>query len=121
MRPAAQGDRRAGLPRGYSAPARFLRPTRRHEEEQKRLLERTAGTPAMRREYRMSLIVQMVVVALLFAAMLALLVQSYLLVRKFHGPRLAPLGWMVPALAALLGVVIGRRFLRLLNDYRRLS
>jgi hypothetical protein len=99
----------------------FLRPTRRHEEEQKRLLERTAGTPAMRREYRMSLIVQMVVVALLFAAMLALLVQSYLLVRKFHDPRLAPLGWMVPALAALLGVVIGRRFLRLLNDYRRLS
>lgn len=118
MRRFESRRRRSALDLGASYG--FLRPTRRHEEEQRRLQQRLHDEPNLRREYRTSLVVQMVVVALLFAAMLALCVQSFLLVRKLHDPRLAPLGWMVPVLAALLGVVVGRRFLRLLSDYRGL-
>jgi hypothetical protein len=110
--------RRAGLESGsiYG----FLRPPVRHEEEQRQFLDRLCREPALRREYRLSLLIQMVVVILLLAAMCGLVAQSFVLLRKLDRPDLSKLSWMVPMAAALLGLIVGRRFLRLLGQYRRL-
>jgi hypothetical protein len=102
-------------------PYGFLRPPRRHEEEQRRFLERVRDEPKLRREYRASLAVQMGVVGALLLACAVLVVQSALLLRSLRTPSLAPLAWMLPGFVALLALVVLRRFLRLLADYRRMS
>lgn len=102
-------------------PYGFLRPPRRHEEEQRRFLERIREEPKLRREYRASLAVQMGVVGALLLACIVLVVQSALLLRSLRAPSLAPFAWIVPAFVALLALLVLRRFLRLLADYRRMS
>jgi hypothetical protein len=102
-------------------PYGFLRPPRRHEEEQRRFLERLRDEPKLRREYRASLAVQMGVVGALLLACIVLVVQSALLLRSLRAPSLAPFAWIVPAFVGLLALLVLRRFLRLLADYRRMS
>jgi len=75
----------------------------------------------LRREYRTSVLVQMVVVAVLAAAMIGLGVQSFVLLQRLRASAIGPVAWGIPALAGLLALVILRRFLRLLADFRRLG
>lgn len=98
----------------------FLRPTRRHEEENRRFLERVRDEPRLRREYSASLLLQLVVVGALLLACAGLIVQSALLMRQLQIPNLSILGWIVPLLVALLALAVLRRFLRILSDYRSL-
>jgi hypothetical protein len=102
-------------------PYGFLRPPRRHEEEQRQFLERLREEPRLRREYRASLAVQMAVVGALLLACLVLIVQSILLLRSLASPSLAALAWIVPSFVGLLALLVLRRFLRLVADYRRMS
>jgi len=106
---------------GLGATYGFLRPTRRHEEEERRFLERLREEPGLRREYRTSVLVQMVVVAVLAAAMIGLGVQSSVLLQRLRSSAIGSIAWAIPALAGLLALVILRRFLRLLADFRRLG
>jgi hypothetical protein len=75
----------------------------------------------LRREYRTSVLVQMVVVAVLAAAMIGLGVQSSVLLQRLRSSAIGSIAWAIPALAGLLALVILRRFLRLLADFRRLG
>jgi hypothetical protein len=63
----------------------------------------------------------MVVVGILFAAMIGLGVQSFVLLQRLRSSAVGPVAWAIPALAGLLALVILRRFLRLLGDYRRMG
>jgi len=96
----------------------FLRPPRRHEEEQRLFLERVRQEPRLRREYRGSLLFQMLVVGALLLALLVLLVQAAIAVRMVQSPALAPLRWFLPGVVGVLALLVLRRFLRLLSDYR---
>lgn len=98
----------------------FLRPSRRHEEEQRRFLEHVRDEPRLRREYSASLMVQLVVVGALLLACAALVVQSALLMRQLRVESLAFLAWMVPLVVSFLALAVLRRFLRILSDYRSL-
>ena len=117
--------------RGFASPRRrppvsfspygFLRPPRRHEEEQQRFIEQLRDQPQLRREYRVSLLVQIGVVGALCVACLALVVQSAVMVHRMQVPALASLGWFLPACVGLLALLVLRRLLRLVADYRSLS
>ena len=107
----------AGLGASYG----FLRPTRRHEEEERRFLDRLREEPRLRREYRTSLAVQMVVVGILLAAVTGLTVQSLVLLRALRASVIGPIAWAIPTLTGLLTLVVLRRFLRLLADFRRMG
>ena len=106
---------------GLGATYGFLRPTRRHEEEAQRFLERLREEPQLRREYRFSLAVQMAVVGILLAAMIGLGAQSIVLLQRLRASVVGPIAWAIPTLAGLLALLIVRRFLRLLADYRRMG
>ena len=112
------GSRRPRPPLGLGASFGFLRPARRQEEETRRFLERLRDEPELRREYRTSLALQLVVVGVLLAAMLFLVVQICLLLRSIPPGQFGGLRWGLPALAGLLAAAIARRFLRLLANYR---
>src|SRR5262245_47561019 len=114
------GSRRPRTPLGLGTPYGFLRPPRRQEEEMRRFLERVRNEPELRREYRTSLIVQIIVVGVLLAAMLFFVVQSCLFLRSLAPGQFGSLRWGLPALAGLLAAAVARRFLRLLADYRGL-
>ena len=96
----------------------FLRPPRRHEEEQGLFLERLRDDPKLRREHRASLAVQLGVVGALLVACSVFFVQSAVLVRRLNVPALSALGWFIPAIVGVLALMVLRRFLRLLSDYR---
>lgn len=106
---------------GFGSTYGFLRPTSRHQEEERRFLERLREEPRLRREYRTSLALQLAVVGILLLAMLGLGVQSIVLLQKLKTSAVGPIAWAIPSLAGLLALVILRRFLRLLSDYRRMG
>jgi hypothetical protein len=106
---------------GFGATYGFLRPTRRHVEEEQRFLERLNAEPRLRREYRTSIAVQAIVVGLLLASIAALLVQSFRLLHTLRASALGPVVWGIPALAGLLFLAVLRRFLRLVSDFRRMG
>jgi hypothetical protein len=99
----------------------FLRPPRRHEEEQQRFIERLREEPLLRREYRASLGVQMAVVGALLLACIGLVVQSALMVRSMRSPAVASMGWLIPCTVGLLTLLVFRRFMRLVSDFRHLD
>ena len=98
----------------------FLRPPRRHEEEQERFVERLRNEPELRREYRSSLIIQLTVVGALTLAVFGFLIQAIVVVRRLHQPAVQQMGWVLPVLVGCLGLLVLRRFLRLWADYRAL-
>ncbi len=97
----------------------FLRPSRRNEEDLQRLLERADRDPGLLRAHRASLMAQAIVVGALFAACVALAVQSFVLLRRMRSPGMEAMGWMLPALIAAFALLILRRLLRVVSDYRR--
>ena len=108
--------------RGALTPWSFLRPAARSEEDPESLHERLRQSPALRREYRSSLVLQMAVIGVLILSCVGLLVQSVrLLDRLERVPSLAALAWLIPTLVAGLGLLALRRFLRVLSDFRKLG
>lgn len=100
----------------------FLRPAQRADEDRERFENRLRETPALLREYRSSLALQMAIVGILVLSCGFLLVQSILLLRTLESvPSLSGLAWAIPTLAAGLGLVAVRRFLRVLSEFRRLG
>jgi hypothetical protein len=97
----------------------FLRPPRRHEEDLQQLLEQAAHDPGLLRAHRASLLAQAVVVGVLFAACIAFTVQSFVLLRRLRSPGMESIGWMLPALVAAFALLILRRLVRIVSDYRR--
>ena len=97
----------------------LLRPLQRREDEAQ-WQERLQSLPALRREYRSGLLLQLAVIGALVLACAVLLVQSLSLVtslRKIAG--LSPFAWFLPALVAVLGAVALRRWLHVLAEFRR--
>lgn len=107
--------RRSAAPSPYG----FLRPPRRHEEDLQQLLERAEREPRLLRAHRASLLAQAIVVGALLAASIGLAVQSFVLMRRMRSPGLETIGWLLPAIVAAFALVILRRFLRIVSDYRR--
>jgi hypothetical protein len=65
--------------------------------------------------------VQLGVMGALLISCVVLLAQTFWLLRRFERiPSLAALGWVIPILIAALGLMVMRRFLRVLSEYRRL-
>ncbi len=114
----AFGSRRRRAPLGFGASYGFLRPPRRQEEDQELFRERLRTEPELRREYRTSLAVQLTVVGALLAAVVAFVVQMIVLVRRAPVALVGNMGWTLPVLIGLLALLVLRRFLRLLADYR---
>jgi len=114
-------SRRARPLAGLGATYGFLRPAPRHAEDEKRLRERLREDPRMRREVRTSLVLQLVVVGTLFLALIVLGVQSIGLLKSLRTSAVGPVAWALPALAGLLALVVLRRFLRVLSEYRNLG
>ena len=117
-RPFASRRRRPSV--GMGSNYGFLRPPRRHEEEQRRFLDRLRTEPELRREYRTSLLFQLVIVGVLVAAILGLVVQTLAFLRGMHSATAARGLWAIPAVAGLLALLALRRFLALLAAYRGL-
>lgn len=111
------GSRRRHAPLGFGATYGFLRPPRRSEEDEQRFLERLRSEPHLRREYRGSVLLQLTVVGALLLACLALAVQALVMVRRIP----ASLGWMLPVGVGFLALLVLRRFLRLVAEYRRIG
>ena len=114
------GSRRRRPSVGMGSNYGFLRPTRRHEEEERRFQDRVRTEPELRREYRTSLLFQLAVVGVLVAAILGLVVQSFAFLRALPDASTARGLWAIPAVAALLALLALRRFLALVAAYRRL-
>jgi hypothetical protein len=85
-----------------------------------RFRSRLRGEPELRREYRITLALQLAVVGALFGALIVLVVQSFLLLRSTPAARAAGLHWGVPAVAGFLSLAVLRRMRRLVADYRDL-
>ncbi len=103
-------------------PWSFLRPAARSEDDPDSLRARLRETPALRREYRSSLMLQMTVIGVLVLSCAVLLIQSIGLLRKLEAvPSLAALAWLIPTLVAGLGLLALRRFLRVLSEFRKLG
>jgi hypothetical protein len=117
-RPHPSRRRRASV--GLGASYGFLRPPRRHEEEQRRFLDRLRTEPELQREYRNSLVIQLVMVGILVVALLGLIVQSLFFLRGMHAAAAVRALWVIPAVASLLWLIALRRFLALLADYRQM-
>lgn len=115
------GSRRRRPLAGLGASYGFLRPPRRHEEDQRLFLEHVRSEPRLRREYRTSLLVQLVVVGALLVTVIGLGLQAAVLVRRLRIPGAASLGWFVPAVVAFLALAVLRRFLRLWSDWRQMG
>jgi hypothetical protein len=98
----------------------FLRPSRRSEEEGRAFLERVRSEPELLREVRTSMALQLVIVGLLLAALVGLLVQSFLLIRGTPQALNPMLRWGLPAVILMLTWMVARRFFRVLRDYQRL-
>lgn len=114
-------SRRARPLAGLGATYGFLRPTPRQVEDQQRFRERLREDPRMRREVRTSLALQLVVVGILFLALIVLGVQSISLLKSLRTSAVGPVAWAIPALAGMLALVVLRRFLRVLSEYRDLG
>lgn len=114
------GSRPRRTPISLGASYGFLRPARRHEEEQARFRERLRDEPALRREYRTSLLIQLTVVGALTLAVFGFLVQVITLVHRVRMPAVQQMGWVLPVAVGFLGLLVLRRFLRLWGDYRAL-
>ena len=115
------GSRRRRAPLAFGASYGFLRPPRRQEEDQELFLERLRNEPELRREYRTSLAVQLTVVGALFVAVVAFVVQMIVLVHRAPGALVGSMGWALPILIGCLALLVLRRFLRLLSDYKRMG
>ena len=98
----------------------FLRPPRRHEKDQRLFMERVRQEPNLRREYRASLVIQLVVVGALLLACVVLVLQSAIMLRQVRVPAADSFGWLIPAVVGMLALAVLRRFLRILSDYRSL-
>lgn len=101
------------------SPYGFLRPPRRHEEDLQQLLERAEHQPGLLRAHRASLLAQAIVVGTLLVTCIGLAVQSFLLMRRMRTPGMETIGWLLPALVAGFALLILRRLLRIVSDYRR--
>jgi len=99
----------------------FLRPPRRHEEEQERFIERLREDATLRREYRTSLAIQLTVVGALLLAVIGLVVQAIVVLQRTRFAAAGRIGWTLPLLVAFLASLVARRFLRLWSDYRRIG
>ena len=100
----------------------FLRPTAQSDDDEARFRKRLRDTPTLRREYRSSLGLQLLVIGILVLSCAYLLFQSIVLLRRLEAvPRLAGLAWLIPTLVAGLGLVSLRRFLRVLAEFRKLG
>jgi hypothetical protein len=98
----------------------FLRPTHRQAEGERERLEHLRNNPELRREYGSSLLLQLGILALLTLSCLVLLLQSLHMLTSMDLPgNFAPLAWILPLFVAFLGFAAGRRFLRVLGEYRR--
>jgi hypothetical protein len=113
-------SRRRRAPLALGSSFGFLRPSRRHEEDQEEFLQRLREEPELRREYRASLAVQLTVVGVLMLAVFGLVIQSTVVLRKLRIPGGPNIGWLLPFLVGCLGLLVFRRFLRLWSDYRRM-
>lgn len=103
-------------------PWSFLRPVQRSEEDQTSFHARLRETPALRREYRSSLVMQLVILGILVLSCALLLGQSLLLVQRLERvPSLGGLAWLIPTLVAGLGLLALRRFLRVFSEFRKLG
>jgi hypothetical protein len=108
---------RRRAPLGLGASYGFLRPPRRGEEDEEGFRARLRAEPELRREYRGSVLVQLTIVGALFLACLTLVVQAVVLMRRI--PAAVQFGWLLPVGVGLLALLVLRRFLRLLSEYRQ--
>ncbi len=84
--------------------------------------DRLRETPALQREYRSSLILQLTIIGILVLSCAFLLFQSIRMLGALEKiPSLAALAWAIPTLVAALGLVALRRFLRVLSEFRKLG
>jgi hypothetical protein len=98
----------------------FLRPHNRQVDEEDRLRDHIREHPRLQREYRSSLVLQLVVLGLLTLSCLILLVQSFRILTSVTLPgNYASLGWALPLFIGLLGMTALRRFLKVLAELRR--
>ena len=118
-RPFRSRQRRSPIALGASYG--FLRPPRRHEEDQQEFLERLRNEPALRREYRTSLLIQLTVVGGLVLAVFGFLVQMIVLLRRVHLGAMQQMSWILPVAVGCLGLLVLRRFLRLWADFRAMD
>ncbi len=117
-------ERRFERPRRRTAfPAvGFLRPLHRRAAEDAAWRERIRQEPALRREYRSGLLLQLCVTGALVLSCVVLLVQSLSLIARFQKiATLSSFAWFLPILIAGLGLVALRRFLRLASELRALG
>jgi hypothetical protein len=106
---------------GFGASFGFLRPAHRQLEDERHFRQRLRDDPRMRREVRTSLTLQLVVIGFLFAALVFLGVQSVSLLKSLRTSAVGPVAWAIPALAGLLALVVLRRFLRVVSEFRLLD
>jgi len=97
----------------------FLRPTQRQAEDERERREHLKSNPALQREVRSSLLIQLGILGLLTASCIVLLVESlrFLTRIQLSGSGVA-LAWGLPLFVGFLGFAALRRFLRVLAEYR---
>jgi hypothetical protein len=110
--------RRRHAPLAPGARYGFLQPPRRGADDEE-FQSRLRADPALRRQYRNMLLVQMTVVGALLLACATLVVQAIVMVRRVAV--VTSMGWVLPVGVGLLALLVLRRFLRLLHDYRELG
>ncbi len=100
----------------------FLRPLHRRTAEDAAWRARVRQEPALRREYRSGLVLQLCVVGALVLSCVVLLVQSLGLIARFQKiAALQSFAWFLPIVIAGLGLVALRRFLRVVAELRALG
>lgn len=96
----------------------FLRPPLLREDDD-RFRERLRTEPGFRRQVRATLLVQLTVVGALFLASLTLVVQALVLLRRMGNASSG--AWVLPVAVGFLALLVLRRFLRLVADFRSLD
>lgn len=117
MEPRRFGSRRRREPLRFGTQWGFLQPPRRPAVDEDAFRARLRSDPAMNRQYRSALLVQLTLVGILFLACLTLVVQAVVMVRRIALPGGSP-GWVIPLGVGFLALLVLRRFLRLLSEYR---
>jgi len=105
---------------GLGASYGFLRPPSHRDADDEHFRERLRTEPEFRRQYRSTLLVQLTVVGALLVASVTLVVQAIVLVRRVAAAT-SSAAWVLPVGVGILSLLVLRRFLRLVSDYRSIG
>ena len=98
----------------------FLRPHKRQAEEELHMREHLRAHPELQKEYRSSLMLQLGVVGALTASCIVLVIESVKLLQRLSSANaFGALAWVLPFFVGFLGLMALRRFLKVLDEYRR--